>query len=155
MKKDFRYTMEHLGDYLVDMTAKVAGSARISARGVILTYDIRRLRKKKKSLMIELGKRLVELRKEDPGLNAGRDEKTRELLSAIDDNEAKLDEFLYERQKRLYSSCKCTGDETAESDTGERPLGDVPPEDIHVRESSVVTGEAVARDSRTSYDSEA
>ncbi|MBF0465220.1 MAG: hypothetical protein HQK94_09085 [Nitrospirae bacterium] len=107
MKTDFRYKMEHLGDYLVEMTDKVASSARVSAKGVILTYDIRQLKKMNKTLIVNLGKRIVELSKEDPSLNAGQDEKTRELLRAIDANEAKLNEFLEEREKRLNPSSKC------------------------------------------------
>ncbi|MBF0457195.1 MAG: hypothetical protein HQK99_04790 [Nitrospirae bacterium] len=109
METGFRYRMEHLGDYFVGMVDKVSEAARCSAKGVILTYDIHFLKKKKRGLVNDLGARVAALRKTDPEQVIFADEKVREILTTLDETEKRYDEFIAERQSRLYpSSCMCT-----------------------------------------------
>ncbi|MEO5360553.1 MAG: hypothetical protein H7843_08900 [Nitrospirota bacterium] len=112
MQTDFRHRMEHLGDYFVDMIDKVSEAARCSAKGVILTYDIHFLKKRKEGLINDLGARVAELRKTAPEQIIFEDENIREILVALDETEKKYDEFVAERQSRLSPAstvCSCSG----------------------------------------------
>jgi hypothetical protein len=81
---------------------KVPDAAKSSARGVILTYDIHELRKKKQDIVRQIGERIVEIRKESPEMNAADDEKMRTFLLEIDAIDSKLDDYINEREERLY-----------------------------------------------------
>src|SRR5208283_2107767 len=77
-KKDFRYKLEHMGDYFAAMLSKVTCASKSSARGVILTYDIRQLTKKKETLIRDIGTRVARICRDNPSLV--QDEKVIELL---------------------------------------------------------------------------
>ncbi|MCG6552112.1 MAG: hypothetical protein L7F77_07275 [Candidatus Magnetominusculus sp. LBB02] len=115
MQTGFRYRMEHIGDFFVDMIDKVAESARCSAKGVILTYDIHFLKKKRRGLINELGARVAELRKTAPEPLIFSDQTLRGLLDTLDEAEKRYDELVAERQLRLYptssSCCACSSTE--------------------------------------------
>ncbi|KJU87659.1 hypothetical protein MBAV_000147, partial [Candidatus Magnetobacterium bavaricum] len=102
MEKGFRYMMSHMGDYVVDMIDKVSDAAKASAKGVVLTYDIRDLRGRKKDLLKRIGKRLTECRNIDGGTFIARDETLSSLLEEFDAVEGKADTLLKERTERLY-----------------------------------------------------
>jgi len=86
----------------LDMMKKVPDAAKSSARGVILTYDIHELKKKKDMITKQVGERIVELRKESPEANAADDETVRTFLLEIDAIDSKLDDYIAERKERLY-----------------------------------------------------
>jgi len=102
MEKNLRYKMEHLGDYFVDMLSTVADTSKASARGVVLTYDIHKLAKEKEIILNNIGKRLTQIRKDDPALNISQDERMRELLDSLDEIEKKLKGCFEERENLLY-----------------------------------------------------
>jgi hypothetical protein len=86
----------------LDLIKKVPDAAKSSARGVILTYDIHELGKKKEKLVKQLGDRIVELRREAPGTNTADDETVRTLLLEIDAVDSTLQDYINEREMRLY-----------------------------------------------------
>ncbi|MBF0568264.1 MAG: hypothetical protein HQK95_05290 [Nitrospirae bacterium] len=109
METGFRYRMEHLGDLFVGMVDKVSEAARCSAKGVILTYDIHFLKKKRQGLVSILGARVAALRKTDPEQVVFADKDIRELLIDLDETEKRYEQCVAERQSRLYpSSCSCS-----------------------------------------------
>jgi DNA repair exonuclease SbcCD ATPase subunit len=117
-EKDFRYKVEHVGDYFVDMLGTVASAAQSSARGVILTYDIRQLERKQENLMKDIGQQVAQISKENPSL--AKDEKMKGLLARLDETEKKLNSFVEERQHMLYPAPKaCCSAETAAADTSQ------------------------------------
>jgi len=146
MERDFRYKIEHMGDSVADllekvpsaikvsfdfmkkfpatakkpmsMIKKVSKSAKDSARGVILTYDIHDLKKKRKKLIKKIGNRLLELRKEDTELNVANDETLISYFSNIDKVESQLNEDTKERHEMLYPAeriAKSLPEETKET----------------------------------------
>jgi hypothetical protein len=141
--------MEHLGDYFVEMLDKVSDAAKCSAKGVILTYDIHFLKKKKKWLINELGARVAELRKSDPGMNISGDERIREIFAVLDESEKKYDECLGQRRDRLYPSCCTCQDTQAETHVHEEvhvhEEGHVH-EEVHVHEEGHVHEEVHVHD---------
>lgn len=63
MSEDIRYKMQHLGDFFADAVSNVADSARKHAKSVVLTYDIRALKKKKHHCLSLIGGRIVQVKK--------------------------------------------------------------------------------------------
>ena len=114
MEKDFRYKVEHMGDYFVDMLAKVSCASKSSARGVVLTYDIRQLTKKKETLIMDIGTRVAQISKHNPSL--AQDEKISELLGLLDETEKRLNAYVEERKQLLYSKRKSCSSETTATD---------------------------------------
>ncbi|MBF0559100.1 MAG: hypothetical protein HQL08_10000 [Nitrospirae bacterium] len=99
MEKDFRYKVEHMGDYFVEVLAKVTCASKSSARGVILTYDIRQLTKKKEALIRDIGTRVAQISKDNPSL--AQDKRINELLELLDETEKRLSAYVEERQQLL------------------------------------------------------
>jgi hypothetical protein len=104
MREDVRYKMQHLGDIFVDTVSCVADSARKQAKGVVLTYDIWDLNKKRREYLSLIGRRIVQVKK--AGLvDLRRDDKLVEMIGHAE----KIDRFiasLEEKKKRMASGCE-------------------------------------------------
>lgn len=104
--KDLRYKVEHIGDSFAGLIGNVSDAAKASAKGVILTYDIRQVARKKERLISAIGARVVQLNKEDSSLS--QDEQTRGLLAQLDETEDRVCSLMDEREQMLKparSSC--------------------------------------------------
>lgn len=99
MREDVRYKMQHLGDIFVDTLSCVADSARKHAKGVVLTYDIWGLKKKRRECLSLIGRRIVQVKK--AGLvDLRRDDKLVEMIAHAE----KIDRFVAsfeEKKKRM------------------------------------------------------
>ncbi len=104
MERDFRYKIEHVGDYFADLLEEVVQCAKSSARGVVLTYDIKQLSRKKETLLNNIGLRTTQLSKENSAFT--EDGILSELLRQLDEVETKLKALIQEREG-LVSSCCC------------------------------------------------
>jgi hypothetical protein len=102
MGKDFRYKMRHIGDAFADQVETLAHSVKGSTRGVVLTYNIDGLKKEKGKLIINIGKRMAAIRKDDPSVNISEDKIMSTLLVKLDQIEARIEDFKKERKERLY-----------------------------------------------------
>lgn len=102
MKKDFRYIMSHLGDYMADLLEKTTTLASASAKGVVLTYDIGELKRKRKKLINQLPDLVLEHKKKDPDMVLSRNEAITALLGEIDGVQGRLDALMSERHERLF-----------------------------------------------------
>jgi hypothetical protein len=118
MENDFRYKMEHMGDYFVDMLGKVTCASKSSARGVVLTYDIHQLKSKKETLIRDIGRRVAQISKDNTSFS--QDEITTELLARLDETEKRLNAYVQERQCLLNYRCKS---HTSETTTNDAPQG--------------------------------
>ncbi|MBF0592173.1 MAG: hypothetical protein HQL02_08800 [Nitrospirae bacterium] len=150
MEKGLRYRISHMGDYMVDLIDKVSDAAKASAKGVILTYDIRDLRGKKKDILLRLGKRLTECRDLDQGAFVSRDEELTRLLEEFDDVQGKTEALLKDRNQRLYPpgatwSGKEPGATWSAKEPGASWSGKEPAE-AAVKDVAVEPVEAVAED---------
>ena len=63
MSEDVRYKMQHLGDIFVDALSAVVDSAQRLAKGVVLAYDIRDLKNKRRQCLSDIGQRIVQVKK--------------------------------------------------------------------------------------------
>ena len=117
MEKDFRYKLEHMGDYFVDMLGKVTCASKSSARGVILTYDIHQLTKKKETLIRDIGMRVAQISKDNTSLS--QDKKISELLGLLDETEKRLSAYVEERQHLLHYSGKSRSSEKTTTDAAQ------------------------------------
>ena len=101
MREDVRYKMQHLGDIFVDTLSRVVDSARKHAKSVVLTYDIRDLKKKRRDCLSLIGSRIVQVKK--AGLvDLRRDDKLVEMIAHAE----KIDRFiasLEEKKKGMAS----------------------------------------------------
>ena len=89
MSEDLRYKMQHLGDFFVDAVSCLADSARKCAKDIVLTYDIRDLKKKRRQWLSLIGRRIVQVKK--AGLaDLKRDDKLVELIADVE----KIDRFI-------------------------------------------------------------
>jgi hypothetical protein len=97
MNEDVRYKMQHLGDIFVDALSCVVDSAKRHAKGVVLTYDIRELKKKRRECLSRTGMRIVQMKKAGLADLRGDDK----LLELITDAE-NIDRFIqsYEEKKK-------------------------------------------------------
>ena len=104
MSEDLRYKMQHLGDIFVDTLSCVADSAKRCAKGIVLTYDIRDLKKKRRQCLSLIGRRIVQVKK--AGLaDLKRDDKLVELIAGAE----KIDRFIAsfeEKKKRMACGCE-------------------------------------------------
>ncbi len=111
MERDFRYKVEHVGDYFADLLEGVVQCAKSSAKGVVLTYDIKQLSRKKETLLNNIGLRTSQLSKENSAFT--EDGILSELLRQLDEVEAKLKALIQEREG-LISPCCCPTTQSAE-----------------------------------------
>jgi hypothetical protein len=104
MREDVRYKMQHLGDIFVDTLSCVADSARKSAKGVVLAYDIWDLKKKRREYLSLIGRRIVQVKK--AGLvDLRRDDKLVDMIAQAE----KIDRFiasLEEKKKSMAGGCE-------------------------------------------------
>jgi ribosomal 50S subunit-associated protein YjgA (DUF615 family) len=104
MSQDVRYKMQHLGDIFVDALSCVVDSAKRQAKGVVLTYDIRELKKKKRECLSKIGMRIVQMKK--AGLaDLRRDDKLLELITDAE-NIGRFIESYEEKRKETVHGCK-------------------------------------------------
>ena len=102
MDKGLRYNIEHIGDTFIDVIIKASDAARTSAKGIVLTYDLNDLKRKRREIVRGIGERLVQLRKDAPGLNIAADEEMTRLLSEFDRTEKEIEAAERELKERLY-----------------------------------------------------
>ena len=103
MSQDVRYKMQHLGDYFVDALSYVVDSEKKCAKSIVLTYDIRNLKKKRRQCLSLIGSRIVEVKK--AGLaDLKRDDKLVERIAHAE----KIDRFIaaFEEKKEM-TACGC------------------------------------------------
>jgi len=103
MSQDVRYKMQHLGDNFVDALSCVVDSAKKCAKSIVLTYDIRDLKKKRRQWLSPIGRRIVQVKK--AGLaDLKRDDKLVELIAGVE----KIDRFIasFEEKKKM-TACGC------------------------------------------------
>jgi hypothetical protein len=100
MGKDIRYKVEHMGDSFAGMLTKVVSASKSSAKGVILTYDIRQLTRKKEALITEIGTHVARISKENSSLI--QDENLKELLERHEETDKRLSAYVEERKNLLY-----------------------------------------------------
>lgn len=97
MSEKIRYTMQHLGDIFVEALSDVVDCAQKLAKGVVLDYDIRDLKNKRRQCLSRIGQRIVQVKK--AGLtDLKRDDALGELFSQAE----KMARYLesYEQKKR-------------------------------------------------------
>ena len=63
MSEDVRYKMQHLGDIFVDTLTSVVDFAQGLAKGVVLGYDIRDLKNKRRQCLSDIGQRIIQVKK--------------------------------------------------------------------------------------------
>lgn len=103
MSEDIRYKMQHLGDIFVDALSIVVDSAKKQAKGVILTYDIHDLKKKKLQSLSLIGRRTVDVKK--AGLaDLKRDDKLVELIAQAEKIDRYIESF---EEKKKMTMCGC------------------------------------------------
>ncbi|HLA28012.1 MAG TPA: hypothetical protein VJZ49_08960 [Syntrophales bacterium] len=92
MSRDVRYKMQHLGDIFVDALLYTVASAKKSAKGIVLTYDIRGLKKKRRECLSLIGKRIIQVKK--AGLaDLKRDDMLVELVAATEKIDRSITSF--------------------------------------------------------------
>ena len=103
MSEEVRYKMQHLGDIFVDALSCVADSARKCAKSIVLTYDIRDLKKKRRQCLSLIGRRIVQVKK--AGLaDLKRDDKLVELIGDAEKIERLIASF---EEKKKMTACGC------------------------------------------------
>ena len=103
MSEGVRYKMQHLGDIFVDALSCVVDSAKKCAKSIVLTYDIRDLKKKRRQCLSLIGRRIVQVKK--AGLaDLNRDDELVELIAGAE----KIDRFIasFEEKKKM-TGCHC------------------------------------------------
>ncbi|MBF0452226.1 MAG: hypothetical protein HQK75_16105 [Candidatus Magnetomorum sp.] len=101
-KGTFRYQMLHLGDIFV---AKMAKGFRLfgkSSRGVVVTYDLRELKRKRKKVLLHIGTRMADLKTVSPELDIFQDNDLSGLFNRLERIEQKIELRIQEREERLY-----------------------------------------------------
>jgi hypothetical protein len=117
MENDFRYTMEHLGDIVAGKLESVAGklggvagklgkvfgSLKTSTRGVVLTYDIHDLEKKRRKILTSIGEQMGKVRAQSPEMAIFNDEGIMKLFVELTRVEDRIENCVQEREARLYA----------------------------------------------------
>jgi len=112
MREDVRYKMQHLGDIFVDTLSCVADSAKKHAKGVVLTYDIRDLKKKRHEYLSLIGRRIVRVKK--AGLvDLRRDDKLVEMIAHVE----KIDRFIASLEEKKKGMASGIESKTASADS--------------------------------------
>ena len=119
MGKGLRYNIEHIGDTFVGGIMKASDAAKTSARGIVLTYDLNDLKKKRQGIVHKIGERLVQLRNDNPDLNIAEDEEMPNLLSESDRIKKEIEAAEKELEERLYP-CKQESDQRENTGCQER-----------------------------------
>jgi hypothetical protein len=89
--------MQHLGDIFVEALSDVVDCAQRLAKGVVLDYDIRDLKNKRRQCLSRIGQRIVQVKK--AGLmDLKRDDALAELFSQADKMALYIES--YEQKKR-------------------------------------------------------
>ncbi len=102
MEKDLRYKIEHIGDIFVSKVEKVCEAVTASTKGIVLTYNVGGLQKEKNRLIKKIGRRVVALRKRDPGLDIMNETSMIKLFYSLDKVEDKIGTSIRKRRERLY-----------------------------------------------------
>jgi len=112
MTFDLRYNLQHIGDIFVGAVQKTADSAMQCSRSVVLTYDISRLKCKRKVVYRDIGERVSQVLNE--GGDVTQDAKMEELTTRLALFDKDIAAFENEKSNlcNLYSTkktdCGCT-----------------------------------------------
>jgi len=105
-KQSFRYKMQHVGDFVVDkFINKIESGLRslsLSTRGIVLTYDLRELKRSKLKTFTKVGERVTEIKRTTPEMELFQDQDLVKLFRRIDELESRIEKRLQERESRLY-----------------------------------------------------
>jgi len=102
IKGTFRYKMLHLGDILVNKLEKSFRFLSKANRGVVITYDLRELRRKRKKVLTKIGTRMADLKTISPDLEIFDDTDLSRLFTQLERIEQKIEQRIDERERRLY-----------------------------------------------------
>lgn len=100
-ERDFRFKMQHIGDYFVETVEHFWDGLKGSFRGVNLTVEIHSLKQHRNRIVCDLGERVIEIRRTDPTINVAVDEEALGLFSELDKVQAKLETGIMERESRV------------------------------------------------------
>jgi len=104
--KTFRFKMQHFGDFFVEKfinnLEKGIRSLTLSTRGIVVTYDLRELKRAKKKMYARVGQRVTEIKRTSPEMEIFQDNDLNKLFKRIDDLESRIERRLQERESRLY-----------------------------------------------------
>lgn len=106
MERDLRYKVEHVGDLFVESLEEIGRAIKKrfgfagGFRGVTITHDIHKLERKKMQVVFRVGERVLEIRREDPGLFSS-DQPMTVIFSELDTLDGNLDALIKERENRL------------------------------------------------------
>ncbi|CAM2057498.1 Magnetosome protein Mad10 [Desulfovibrionales bacterium] len=106
MQDSTKYTLEHIGDIVVEKIEQVVDWVSESTRGISLTCRIHCLEKEETKTYTRIGRQTVRLRKRYPLSEIFNDEALRELLADFDKVDAGLLRCRDEREARLYPRYK-------------------------------------------------
>ena len=101
-KGTFRYKMIHLGDILIAKMEKGFRFLRKSNRGIVITYDLRELKRKRKKVLVKIGTRMADLKTVSPELEIFKDSDLSKLFTNLEKIEQTIEERIQEREARLY-----------------------------------------------------
>ena len=102
MEQGLRYTMNNIGDILVDSLENFWCKITLSTKGVKLTYNIHELNNKKIKVQKKIGQRLSDIKKKSPELEIFEDDELAKLFSILETLEEEINTNVYEREERLY-----------------------------------------------------
>ncbi|HIJ60524.1 MAG TPA: hypothetical protein HPP56_07930 [Nitrospirae bacterium] len=104
MGKGLRYKLEHMGDYFVEMISCTIEAGETAAKGIILTYDMKQLKREREILLKRLGMQMVKDKREN--INVDEDETIKDLIAQLDDVEKRLKDCKEAREQTF--KCKKT-----------------------------------------------
>ncbi len=97
MEEGLRYKIQHSGDLFVSAICGVVEAAKDSAKGIVLTYNINELKRKKRNLIKKAGERLALLKKENMDRRISDDDRLRKLLAEMQKLQNRIDAYVKER----------------------------------------------------------
>lgn len=103
MSDEIRYKMQHLGDIFVEALSMVIDTAKKQAKGIVLTYDIHDLKKKKQQCLSLIGRRIVLVKK--AGLtDLKRDDQLVELIARAENIDRYIEFFEGKKKMTMCGS---------------------------------------------------
>lgn len=104
--ESIRFKMQHFGDFFVEKfinnIEKSFRSLTLSTRGIVVTYDLRELKRAKKKMFTRVGQRVTEIKRTTPEMEIFQDRDLTNLFRRIDELESRIERRLQERESRLY-----------------------------------------------------
>jgi hypothetical protein len=112
MAFDLRYNLQHIGDIFVGAVQKTADTALQCSRSTVLSYDISRLKCKRKSVYRDIGERVAQVMKE--GGDVTQDAKLVDITAKLALIDKDIEAFESEKAnlcnlfKSKNTECACT-----------------------------------------------